>query len=56
MNQRIKLKGNVKFNPEQINTIELCRIEFNSGYEYYMKFILNTKQRQEIIFLLLLCT
>ena len=40
MGERFKLKGNIKFNPEEISTLELKRIEFNSGYEYYINFII----------------
>ena len=48
MKQRFKLKGNIKFNQEEINTLELKRIEFNSGYEYYINFILNTPQSKRL--------
>ena len=49
MNQRFKLKGNIKIKPDSIATIELNRIEFNSGYEYYIKFIIKEGQPQRLV-------
>lgn len=48
MNQRFKLKGNTRFNSEDIATLQLKRIEFNSGYEYYINFILDKPQPKRI--------
>lgn len=48
MKQRFKLKSNIKFSPEDVTTLQLKRIEFNSGYEYYINFILDKPQQKRI--------
>ena len=48
MKERYKLKGNIKINPEEIKTLELKKIEFDNGYEYYVNFILKGPQEQRL--------